>query len=307
MADFLRAAVQAHLNIIVSGGTGSGKTTLLNLISGFIPEDERIITVEDAAELQLPQPHVITLETRPPNLQGEGAITIRDLVRNTLRMRPDRIVVGECRAGEALDMLQAMNTGHDGSLTTIHSNNPRDCLRRIETLVMMAGFDMPITAIREQISGAVNLIVQLRRYSDGSRKISHVTEVMGLEGDTIVTQPIFEYKQTGTDDKGKVIGQYQPSGLIPKFVETLKAKGISLPKGMFGGGGASSSSSNPDTVSATAGGGTVSVAASPRAPMPAARPGGPTPRPVMRPGAQPSAQAGAPRPLPSQPPLKGAK
>ncbi len=236
MGDFLRAAVHARLNIIVSGGTGSGKTTLLNLVSGFIPEDERIVTVEDAAELQLPQAHVVTLESRPANLQGDGAIHIRDLVRNALRMRPDRIVVGECRAGEALDMLQAMNTGHDGSLTTIHSNNPRDCIRRLETLVMMAGFDLPIQAIREQIASAVHLIVQLKRYSDGGRRVSHVTEVIGIEGDTVVTQPIFEYKQTGVDDKGKVKGNFQPSGLIPKFVETLKAKGIALPKGLFAGG-----------------------------------------------------------------------
>lgn len=235
MADFLRAAVQSKLNIVVSGGTGSGKTTLLNLTSGFIPENERIITVEDAAELQLPQPHVISLESRPANIQGEGAISIRDLVKNTLRMRPDRIVVGECRGGEALDMLQAMNTGHDGSLTTIHANNPRDCLRRIETLVMMAGFDLPMIAIREQIASAVNLIVQLRRYSDGTRKISHITEVMGIEGETVVTQPIFEYKQTGTEN-GKVKGSYQASGLIPKFVESLQQKGIALPKGLFGGG-----------------------------------------------------------------------
>lgn len=235
MADFLRAAVEAKLNIVVSGGTGSGKTTLLNIISGFIPNDQRIVTVEDAAELQLPQDHVITLESKPANLQGEGAIGIRDLVRNSLRMRPDRIVVGECRAGEALDMLQAMNTGHDGSLTTIHANNPRDCIRRIETLVMMAGFDLPIEAIREQVASAVNLIVQLRRYSDGTRKVSHITEIIGMEGETIVTQPIFEFKQTGTDENGKVQGSFQASGLIPKFVESLKAKGIALPAGLFGG------------------------------------------------------------------------
>lgn len=253
MSDFLRAAVEARLNIVVSGGTGTGKTTLLNMISSCIPTDERIVTVEDAAELQLPQPHVITLESRPANLQGEGAIGIRELVRNALRMRPDRIVVGECRAGEALDMLQAMNTGHDGSLTTIHSNNPRDCLRRIETLVMMAGFDLPLAAIREQIASAVNLIVQLKRYSDGTRKISHITEVIGIEGETVVTQPIFEYKQTGVDENHKVKGSYQPSGLIPKFVETLKQKGVALPKGLFaagpgGGGGGNTNTGNTSST-----------------------------------------------------------
>jgi pilus assembly protein CpaF len=258
MSDFLRSAVEARLNIVVSGGTGTGKTTLLNLISSCIPEDERIVTVEDAAELQLPQPHVVTLEARPANLQGEGAIHIRDLVRNALRMRPDRIVVGECRAGEALDMLQAMNTGHDGSLTTIHSNNPRDCLRRIETLVMMAGFDLPIQAIREQIAAAVNLIVQLKRFSDGSRKISHITEVIGIEGDTIVTQPIFEFKQSGVDEAThKVKGNFQPSGLIPKFVETLKAKGIALPKGLFAAGpkptGGTNTGSAPGSPNASPG------------------------------------------------------
>jgi len=251
MSDFMRAAVEARLNIIVSGGTGTGKTTLLNMVAAFIPDDERIVTVEDAAELQLPQAHVVTLEARPPNLQGEGAIAIRDLVRNALRMRPDRIVVGECRSGEALDMLQAMNTGHDGSLTTIHSNSPRDCIRRIETLVMMAGFDLPIVAIREQIASAVNLIVQLKRYSDGTRKISNVTEVIGIEGETIVTQPIFEFKQSGTDEKGKVKGLFQPSGLIPKFVEALKAKGIAPPRGLFaakaGGSGLSDETSNHKT------------------------------------------------------------
>ena len=270
MSDFLRAAVEARLNIVVSGGTGTGKTTLLNLISSCIPEDERIVTVEDAAELQLPQPHVVTLEARPANLQGEGAIHIRDLVRNALRMRPDRIVVGECRAGEALDMLQAMNTGHDGSLTTIHSNNPRDCLRRIETLVMMAGFDLPIQAIREQIAAAVNLIVQLKRFSDGSRKISHVTEVIGIEGDTIVTQPIFEYKQSGVDEQThKVKGAFQPSGLIPKFVETLKAKGVALPKGLFAAGPKPAGNTN----TGSSGGGSP--------PPASAKPSPATPRPPL--------------------------
>jgi pilus assembly protein CpaF len=271
MADFMRSAVEAHLNIIVSGGTGTGKTTLLNMVAGFIPDGERIVTVEDAAELQLPQAHVITLEARPANLQGEGAIQIRDLVRNALRMRPDRIVVGECRGGEALDMLQAMNTGHDGSLTTIHSNNPRDCLRRIETLVMMAGFDLPMQAIREQVASAVNLIVQLKRYSDGSRRISHITEVIGIEGDTVVTQPIFEFKQTGIDEKGKVKGHFQASGLIPKFVETLKAKGIAIPKGLFGGP-KSSSSSNEVTPTKSMTPTNVSPAPSSKPPMPLRNP-----------------------------------
>ncbi|MFH1726834.1 MAG: ATPase, T2SS/T4P/T4SS family [Pseudomonadota bacterium] len=233
IADFLRACVEAHLNIIVSGGTGSGKTTLLNTIGSFIPETERILTVEDSAELQLPQEHVGTLETRPPNLQGEGEISIRDLVKNTLRMRPDRIVVGECRGAEALDMLQAMNTGHDGSLTTIHSNTPRDCIQRLETLVMFAGFDLPSTAIKQQIAGAVHMVVQLNRFSDGSRKITHITEITGMEGSAVVLQDIFLYKQKGVDAKGKVIGEYISTGLIPKFVTTLKEKGIRLPKGMF--------------------------------------------------------------------------
>lgn len=235
IADFFRAAVEARLNIIVSGGTGTGKTTLLNIIGGFISSEERIITVEDAAELQLPQPHLGTLEARPPNLQGEGAITIRDLVRNTLRMRPDRIIVGECRGAEALDMLQAMNTGHDGSLTTIHANSPRDCLRRLETLVMFGGYDLPSQAIREQIASAIDLIIQLKRMSDGSRKVTHVTEVLGMEGDQITCQDIFLYKQTGVDAHGRCIGRFEATGLIPKFVEELKAKGIKLPQGIFGG------------------------------------------------------------------------
>jgi pilus assembly protein CpaF len=233
IADFLRACVEARLNIVISGGTGSGKTTLLNVLSSFIPNDERIITVEDSAELQLPQEHVIRLETRPKNIEGEGEVTIRDLVRNTLRMRPDRIVVGECRSGEALDMLQAMNTGHDGSLTTVHSNSPRDCLARLETLVMFAGLDMPSRAIREQISGAINMIIQQSRMSDGTRKITYITEVTGMEGQVITMQDIFVYKQTGVDERGKVVGKFVSTGFIPRFVEGLQARGIKLPKGIF--------------------------------------------------------------------------
>ena len=234
IADFLRACVEAHLNCLISGGTGSGKTTLLNVLSSFIPSHERIITVEDSAELQLHQPHVVRLETRPANIEGEGEITIRDLVKNTLRMRPDRIVVGECRGAEALDMLQAMNTGHDGSLTTIHSNSPRDCIARLETLVMFAGLDLPSKAIREQIAAAIHVIVQQSRLNDGSRKITAISEVTGMEGQTITLQDIFIYKQTGVNpDTKKAIGKFIPTGFIPKFVETLEAKGIKIPKGMF--------------------------------------------------------------------------
>lgn len=233
VADFLRACIESHLNCLISGGTGSGKTTLLNVLSNFIPEGERIITVEDSAELQLNQPHVVRLETRPPNIEGQGEVSIRDLVKNTLRMRPDRIVVGECRGAEALDMLQAMNTGHDGSLTTIHSNSPRDCLARLETLVMFAGLDLPSKAIREQIAGAINIIVQQSRLSDGSRKITAISEVTGMEGQVITLQDIFLYKQTGVDEKGKVIGKFVSTGFIPKFVETLESRGIKIPKGLF--------------------------------------------------------------------------
>ncbi|MBI2645702.1 MAG: CpaF family protein [Deltaproteobacteria bacterium] len=218
MADFLRAAIEARQNCVVSGGTGTGKTTLLNVLSSFIPSSERIITIEDSAELQLSQPHWGRLESRPPNIEGTGAITIRDLVRNTLRMRPDRIVVGECRDGAALDMLQAMNTGHDGSLTTIHSNSPRDCLSRLETLVMMAGMDLPSRAIREQIAAAIHLIVQISRFSDGSRKVVQISEVTGMEKDVITMQDIVVFKQKGLDPKGKVIGEYMFTGNIPSFI-----------------------------------------------------------------------------------------
>ena len=233
MAEFFQLAVNAHCNIVISGGTGSGKTTLLNVMSSFIGSDERIITVEDAAELQLRQPHVVSLETRPPNIEGKGAVTIRDLVKNCLRMRPDRIVVGECRGGEALDMLQAMNTGHDGSLTTGHANSPREMLSRLETMVLMAGMDLPVRAIREQIASAVHLIVQQARLSDGSRKVTEVTEVTGMEGEIITTQTIFKFQQTGFDEKGKIIGRIVPTGFIPGFIEKLRAKGIQVPLGMF--------------------------------------------------------------------------
>lgn len=233
MAKFVEACVKARLNIVVSGGTGSGKTTTLNVLSSFIPNDERIVTCEDAAELQLRQEHVVTLESRPANIEGKGAVTIRDLVKNCLRMRPDRIVVGEVRSGEALDMLQAMNTGHDGSLTTGHANSPRDMLARLETMVLMAGMDLPVRAIREQIASAVDLIVQQNRLKDGSRKITHLTEVLGMEGDTIVLQDIFVYEQKGVDDHGKIVGQFKPTGIRPKFLSKLESAGIKLPDDIF--------------------------------------------------------------------------
>ncbi|MBY6037447.1 CpaF family protein [Fictibacillus nanhaiensis] len=233
MAAFIEACVKAHLNIFVSGGTGSGKTTTLNVLSAFIPGDERIITIEDAAELQLWQEHVISLESRPPNIEGKGAITIRDLVRNSLRMRPDRIVIGEVRGGEALDMLQAMNTGHDGSLATGHSNSPRDMIARLETMVLLGGVDLPVKAIREQIAGAVDVIIQQARLKDGTRKITHITEVQGLEGDVIVLQDIFEYKQEGVDENGKIIGRLSPTGVRPKFFERLEQSGIHIPTSVF--------------------------------------------------------------------------
>jgi pilus assembly protein CpaF len=233
MAKFLEACVKARLNVVVSGGTGSGKTTFLNCLSSFIPVDERIITIEDAAELQLRQPHVVSLETRPANIEGKGSVTIRDLVRNSLRMRPNRIIVGEVRGGEALDMLQAMNTGHDGSLTTGHANSPRDMLSRLETMVLMAGMDLPVRAIREQIASAIDLIVQQSRMKDGSRKITHLTEVLGLEGDTIVTQDIFIYEQTGVDEYGRAKGIHRATGIRPKFSEKLKGSGVVLPENIF--------------------------------------------------------------------------
>jgi pilus assembly protein CpaF len=231
--EFLKACVIARLNIIVSGGTGSGKTTLLNILSGFIPGDERIITIENAAELQLRQEHVVTLESRPPNIEGKGEVTIRDLVINSLRMRPDRIVVGECRGGEALDMLQAMNTGHDGSLTTLHANSPRDALARLETMCLMAGMDLPVRAIREQIASAVDLIIHQERMRDGSRKVVQITEVQGMEGDVIVLSDIFQFEQQGIEN-GRVIGRLKPTGIRPKFIEKIEAANIHLPPQIFG-------------------------------------------------------------------------
>ena len=233
-ARFLQACIIGKLNVIISGGTGSGKTTTLNVMSSFIPEGERVITIEDAKELQLRQDHVLCMESRPANVEGKGEVSIRDLVKNALRMRPDRIVVGECRGGEALDMLQAMNTGHDGSLTTTHANTPRDAMTRIETLVMMAGYDMPIRAIREQMASAVDLVIQIGRQRDGSRKISHITEVQGLEGDVIILQDIFLFDfAAGVGEDGKLLGTLQPTGVRPKFAEKLADHGIKLGAEVF--------------------------------------------------------------------------
>ena len=233
-ARFLQACIIGKLNVIISGGTGSGKTTTLNVMSSFIPEGERVITIEDAKELQLRQDHVLCMESRPANVEGKGEVSIRDLVKNALRMRPDRIVVGECRGGEALDMLQAMNTGHDGSLTTTHANTPRDAMTRIETLVMMAGYDMPVRAIREQMASAVDLVIQIGRQRDGSRKISHITEVQGLEGDVIILQDIFLFDfAAGVSEEGKLLGTLQPTGVRPKFAEKLADHGIKLGAEVF--------------------------------------------------------------------------
>jgi pilus assembly protein CpaF len=233
MMEFLRACVEARLNMFISGGTGSGKTTLLNIVSGFIPEDERIVTIEDAAELRLVQDHVVRLESRAANIEGKGAVSIKDLVKNALRMRPERIVVGECRGGEALDMLQAMNTGHDGSLSTGHANSPRDMISRLETMCLMAGIDLPARAIKEQIASALDVIIQISRLKDGSRKITNITEVQGLEGEAVVLQDVFIFEQTAYID-GKVLGKLRPTGIRPKFSEKFESAGIKLPPGVFG-------------------------------------------------------------------------
>jgi pilus assembly protein CpaF len=233
MVMFLEGAMKARLNMIISGGTGSGKTTLLNTLSSFISNENRIVTIEDAAELQLQQEHVLRLETRPPNIEGRGRITATDLVRNALRMRPDRIIIGECRGGETLDMLQAMNTGHDGSLTTVHANNPRDAISRIETLVNMSGYELPMLAVRKQIASAVNLIIQASRLQGGSRKVTYITEVIGMEGDVIVMQDIFRFVQDGINDQGKAWGHFESTGVRPRCIEHMESSGIRLPAGLF--------------------------------------------------------------------------
>ena len=232
LANFLKSCVEGRINLVVSGGTGSGKTTFLNVLSSFIPERERVITIEDTVELQLRQVHVVRLEKRPPNIEGKGEITIRQLVINALRMRPDRMVIGECRSGEALDMLQAMNTGHDGSMTTIHSNSPRDTLRRIETMVLMAGMELPLKAIREQVANSIELIVHLERLTDGTRKVVKVSEVQGMEGDTIVMQDLFLFKQTGKKN-GRIQGSLKATGLRPHFLHKMVANSIEVPDSIF--------------------------------------------------------------------------
>src|SRR5881392_2576921 len=233
MVDLLAGCVQARLNILISGGTGSGKTTLLNALSSFIPASERIVTIEDAAELRLQQEHVVRLETRPPNAEGRGEVLARDLVKNALRMRPDHIIVGEVRGTEALDMLQAMNTGHEGSLTTVHANSPRDAIARIETMIMMAGFELPLKAMRSQIASAVDLIVQANRLQGGPRKVTHITEVVGMEQDTIVMQDIFRFRQLGIDQNGRAVGQFESTGVRPSFVNRIESAGIKLPSNLF--------------------------------------------------------------------------
>jgi pilus assembly protein CpaF len=233
MAMLLEACIKARLNVVISGGTGSGKTTLLNTMSSFIPGDERVVTIEDAAELQLQQEHVVRLETRPPNIENKGAITTRDLVRNALRMRPERIIIGECRGGETLDMLQAMNTGHSGSMTTLHANSVRDAMSRLETMIMMAGFELPIKAMRQQIASAVDLVIQVNRLQGGPRKLISITEVMNMEQDVIIMQEIFRFKQLGVDQNGRAFGQFEATGVRPSFVNRLESKGVKLPSNMF--------------------------------------------------------------------------
>ena len=235
-AKLMNAVVKARLNVVISGGTGSGKTTMLNVMSSFIPSDDRIVTIEDSAELQLQQDHIVRLETRPPNIEGMGEVTMRDLVRNSLRMRPDRIVVGEIRGGEALDMIQAMNTGHDGSLTTLHANTPRDALSRLETMISMSGLDIPDKAIRQQISSAVNIVLQVARLSDGSRRLMSFQEITGMEGDMVTMQEIFRYVQTGVDERGRVQGHFGPTGIRPRCADRITAHGISLENDLFGAG-----------------------------------------------------------------------
>jgi pilus assembly protein CpaF len=229
----MEACIKARLNIVISGGTGCGKTTLLNTLSSFIPHDERIVTIEDAAELQLQQDHVVRLETRPPNIEGKGAISTRDCVRNALRMRPERIIIGECRGGETLDMLQAMNTGHGGSMTTLHANTPREGLSRLETMIMMGGFELPVKAMRQQIAAAVDVIIQANRLQGGPRKITSVTEVLNMEQDVIIMQEIFRFRQLGIDQNGRAYGQFEATGVRPTFVPRLEQKGIKLPSNMF--------------------------------------------------------------------------
>ena len=233
IADMLQMVVTARLNVLISGGTGAGKTTLLNALSAYIPENERIVTIEDSAELQLQQPHVVRLETRPPNIEGRGEVTQRELVKNSLRMRPDRIVIGEVRGGEAIDMLQAMNTGHDGSLTTIHANTPRDALARLETMIQMTGMRLSDRAMRQQVASAINLVLQVARLSDGSRRVTSISEITGMEGETITMQEIFQYERTGIDSQGQVLGRFRPTGIRPRFAERLKASGLQLPRVFF--------------------------------------------------------------------------
>ncbi len=233
MPLLLEGACKAKMNIIVSGGTGSGKTTLLNILSSFIPHNERIVTIEDAAELQLQQPHVVRLETRPPNIEGKGEVTARDLLRNALRMRPDRIVIGECRGGEALDMVQAMNTGHEGSMATLHANTPRDAIARIETMMTMAGFELPVRALRQQIASSVDLIIQANRLQGGPRKVTCIAEVTGMEQDVITMSELFIYRQLGVDGTGRAYGQFEATGIRPKFMDRLEAAGVKLPPQLF--------------------------------------------------------------------------